>query len=223
MNSFGKILVVFTTACSLGFAAFTLSLVSGGPNWKGEAESAELTNDFLITAVAGEKPMYSAKNRKTDQGVGTQSTLLAEVVVGARKQQVADAKEKESELNKEIARIKPLIDEMRALIPPDQAGLVIRAQMLDKILTQLSEQIQATTQGIASKAAAIQVIQKTTQERREEALRLRNQLELMRTDLYVAQAQQKLLEVELVRVEENLKRLERRGEQLQKQVEPYDK
>ncbi len=223
MNSFGKILVVFTTACSLGFAAFTLSLVSGGPNWKGEAESAELTNDFLITSVAGEKPMYSAKNRKTDQGVGTQSTLLAEVVVGARKQQVADAKEKESELNKEIARIKPLIDEMRALIPPDQAGLVVRAQMLDKILTQLSEQIQATTQGIASKAAAIQVIQKTTQERREEALRLKNQLELMRTDLYVAQAQQKLLEVELVRVEENLKRLERRGEQLQKQVEPYDK
>lgn len=223
MNSFGKILVVFTTACSLGFAAFTLSLVSGGPNWKGEAESAELTNDFLITAVAGEKPMYSAKNRKTDQGVGTQSTLLAEVVVGARKQQVADAKEKESELNKEIARIKPLIEEMRALIPPDQAGLVIRAQMLDKILTQLGEQIQATTQGIAAKAAAIQVIQKTTQERREEALRLRNQLELMRTDLYVAQAQQKLLEVELVRVEENLKRLERRGEQLQKQVEPYDK
>ena len=223
MNSFGKILVVFTTACSLGFAAFTLSLVSGGPNWKGEAESAELTNDFLITAVAGEKPMYSAKNRKTDQGVGTQSTLLAEVVVGARKQQVADAKEKESELNKEIERIKPLIEEMRALIPPDQAGLVVRAQMLDKILTQLSEQIQATTQGIEAKAAAIRVIQKTTQDRREEALRLRNQLELMRTDLYVAQAQQKLLEVELVRVEENLKRLERRGEQLQKQVQPYDK
>ncbi len=223
MNSFGKILVVFTTACSLGFAAFTLSLVSGGPNWKGEAESAELTNDFLITAVAGEKPMYSAKNRKTDQGVGTQSTLLAEVVVGARKQQVADAKEKESELNKEIARIKPLIEEMRALIPPDQAGLVVRAQMLDKILTQLSEQIQTTTQAITAKAAAIKVIQTTTQERREEALRLRNQLELMRTDLYVAQAQQKLLEVELVRVEENLKRLERRGEQLQKQVEPYDK
>ncbi len=223
MNSFGKILVVFTTACSLGFAAFTLSLVSGGPNWKGEAESAELTNDFLITAVAGEKPMYSAKNRKTDQGVGTQSTLLAEVVVGARKQQVADAKEKELELNKEIERIKPLIEEMRALIPPDQAGLVVRAQMLDKILTQLSEQIQATTQGIEAKAAAIRVIQKTTQDRREEALRLRNQLELMRTDLYVAQAQQKLLEVELVRVEENLKRLERRGEQLQKQVQPYDK
>jgi len=223
MNSFGKILVVFTTACSLGFAAFTLSLVSGGPNWKGEAESAELTNDFLITAVAGEKPMYSAKNRKTDQGVGTQSTLLAEVVVGARKQQVADAKEKESELNKEIERIKPLIEEMRALIPPDQAGLVVRAQMLDKILTQLSEQIQTTTQGIEAKAAAIRVIQKTTQDRREEALRLRNQLELMRTDLYVAQAQQKLLEVELVRVEENLKRLERRGEQLQKQVQPYDK
>ena len=45
----------------------------------------------------------------------------------------------------------------------------------------------------------------------------------MRTDLFVAQAQQRILADELVRVEENLKRLERRGEQLQKQVEPYEK
>jgi hypothetical protein len=52
---------------------------------------------------------------------------------------------------------------------------------------------------------------------------LKNQLELLRTDLFVAQAQQKILEDELVRVEENEKRLERRHEQLQKQVEPYDK
>lgn len=223
MNSFGKVLVVFTTACSLGFAAFTFSLVSGGPNWVAEAESAELTDHILITATAGEKTMYSAKDRRTDQAVGTQSSVLAEVVVAARKQQVDYAKAEETRLNAEITRLKPIIEEMKGLIPPDQAGLVARAQMLDKILTGLSEQIQTTTQAIATKAAAIQVIQKSTLERRDEALRLKNQLELMRTDLYVAQAQQKLLEVELVRVEENLKRLEKRGEQLQKQVEPYEK
>lgn len=223
MNSFGKILVVFVTACSLGFVAFTLSLVTGGPNWKADAESEELTNDFVFTTVAGEKPTYSAKNRKTDQGVGAQSTLLAEVVVGARKQQLADAKAEEARLNAEIARIQPLMKEMKDLIPPDQAALAARAQMLDKTLTQLSDEIQATTQGIATKAAAIQQIQRTTQDRRDEGFRLKNQLELMRTDLFVAQSQQKLLEIELVRVEENLKRLERRGEQLQKQVEPYEK
>ena len=223
MNSLGKVLVVFTTACSLAFVAFTLSLVTGGPNWKADAQSAELTNDFAFTAVAGEKPSYSVKNRRTDKAVGSQSTLLAEVVVAARKEQLADAQAEETRLSTEIARIQPMTQEMKSLVPLDQAGLVARAQMLDKALTRLSEEIQSTTQAIATKAAAIQEIQKTTQERRDEGFRLKNQLELMRTDMFVAQAQQKLLEVELVRVEENLKRLQRRSDQLQKQVEPYEK
>jgi hypothetical protein len=223
MNSFGKTLVVFVTAASLGFLAFALSLVAGGPNWKGEAESEELTKDFVFTTTPGETTTYSVKTRKTDQPVGSQSPVLADVVVAARKKQVDDAKAEEARLAAEIARIQPLIQETKDLIPPDKDGMVARAQMLDKTLTAISTQIQAVTQEIANKAAAIQLVQKTAQERRDEGFRLKNQLELMRTDLFVAQAQQKILEDELVRVEENLKRLEKRGEQLQKQVEPYEK
>ena len=223
MNSFGKTLVVFVTACSLGFVAFALSLVAGGPNWKADAESEQLTNDFIFTTAPGEKPSYSVKTRKTDQPVGSPSTVLAEVIVAARKKQAEDAKAEETQLAAEVARITPLIKEMKDLIPPDQAGMAARAQMLDKLLTKISEEIQTVTQEIATKAAAIQQLQKTAQERRDEGFRLKNQLEIMRTDLFVAQAQQRILADEMVRVEENLKRLERRGEQLQKQVEPYEK
>ncbi len=223
MNSFGKTLVVFVTACSLGFVAFALSLVAGGPNWKADAESEQLTNDFIFTTAPGEKPSYSVKTRKTDQPVGTSSTVLAEVIVAARKKQAEDAKAEETRLSGEVAKIQPLIKEMKDLIPLDQAGMAARAQLLDKLLTKISEEIQTVTQEIATKAAAIQQLQKTAQERRDEGFRLKNQLELMRTDLFVAQAQQRILADELVRVEENLKRLERRGEQLQKQVEPYEK
>lgn len=223
MNSFGKILVVFVTASSLGFAAFTLSLVTGGPNWKADAESEELTKDFVFTATPGEKSTsYAVKTRKTDQAVGT-SNVLAEVVVAARKKQLDDATAEFTRIDTDIKRLLPAIAETKALIPPDQAGMAVRAQALDKILTKLSEQIQSVTQEIAAKAQAIQQLQRTAQERRDEGFRMANQLELMRTDLFVAQAQQKILEDELVRVEENLRRLERRGEQLQKQIEPYEK
>jgi hypothetical protein len=223
MNSLGKTLVVVVTACSLGFAAFALSLVSGGPNWRADAESEQLTRDFIFTTTPGEKPTYSVKTRAKDEPVGSQSTLLAEVVVAARKRQLDDAKAEETRLAGEVARIQPLIKEMKDLIPPDQAGMVARTQMLDKLLTEISDKIQTVTQDIATKAEAIKQLQKTAQERRDEGFRLKNQLELMRTDLYAAQAQQKILADELVRVEENLRRLERRGEQLQKQVEPYEK
>ncbi len=223
MNSLGKILVVFVTAASLGFVAFTMSLVSGGPNWKAEMQSPELTDDFVFTITPGEKTTYAVKTRKTDQPVGSATPVMAEAVVAARKKQVDDAKAEETRLNADVARLQPIIKEIKDLIPPDKAGMAARAQFLDKLLTKISGDIQNTTQEIATKATAIQQIQKTAQERRDEGFRLKNQLELMRTDLFVSLAQQKILEDELVRVEENQKRLERRSEQLQKQVEPYEK
>lgn len=218
MNSLGKFLVVFVTACSLGFTAFAMSLVTGGPDWVGEAESPELTEDFVFTTVPGEVPKYSVKDRKTDQAIGSQSEVLAEVVVAARKQQVTTARAEETRLQAEVARLQPLIKEYKDLGPPDQKGLMLRAQNLDAMLTKISENIQQVTQEIATKAAAIQQIQKTAQERREEGFRLKNQLELLRTDLFAAVEQRRILEDELVRVEENLKRLERRGELLKQQT-----
>jgi chromosome segregation ATPase len=224
MNSFGKVMVVFVTATSLGFAAFALSLVTGGPNWRAEAESEELLKDFTFTttAVPDSKPTYAAKTRRTGEAVGQATTLLAEAVVSARQRQVKDAKEKEAALQAEIAKIKPQIAEINALIPVDEAGLAARTVLLDKLLSKLNEEIQTTSAAFTAKATEIKQIRKTGEERRDEGYRLRNQLELMRTDLFVAQAQQKILEDELVRVEENLKRLQRREQQLKKQIGNYE-
>jgi hypothetical protein len=221
MNSLGKVMVVFVTASSLGFAAFALSLVTGGPNWKIEAESEEFTNDFLLTVNPGEKPTYTLKTRRTEQAVGQTTRILAEVVVEGKKKQVADAKAEETRLSGEVARLKPIIEEMKALMPLDQEGLVSRAVALDKTLTQINDATKAASAEFTAKSIVIKQIHETAQERRDEAFRLKNQLELLRTDLFAAVAQQKVLEDELVRVEENLKRLERREQQLKKQVEPY--
>ncbi|MEK6257534.1 MAG: hypothetical protein AABP62_02850 [Planctomycetota bacterium] len=222
MNSLGKVLVVFVTASSLGFAAFAMSLVSGGPNWKGESESAELTNDFVFTMAPGEKPTYAVKARRTDAPVQPATPLLAEAVVAARKRQLEDATKVKGELEQKIAQIKPIIDQIKALIAPDAAGAKSRSDAYDKQLEQLNAAIQTASTEFTTKSGEIQRTRKTGEERRDEAFRLKNQLELLRNDLFAAKQQQKVLEDELVRAEENLKRLERRASQLKQQVGGYE-
>lgn len=223
MNKLGKVLVVFVTACSLGFGAFALSLVTGGPNWKADMESEELTNEVVFTVQPGETPMYSVKTRRLDKALGSASKNPAAPVVAARKELLDQAKAEDARLSAEVARLTPLIKETRDLIPPDEAAMKKRMEDFDKTLTRINDDIQKVTDEIAAKARAIQDIQKIAQERREEGFRMKNQLELLRTDIFVYKEQQRILQDELVRVEENLKRLERRNQQLSKDVEPYEK
>ena len=63
-----------------------------------------------------------------------------------------------------------------------------------------------------------QDVLRVAQERREEGYRLANQLELLRNDQFAATQQQKVLEGELLRLEENQRRLERRQTTLKKQL-----
>ncbi len=218
MNSLGKVLVVFVTAFSLAFAAFALSLVSGGPNWKGESESSELTNDFVFTMTPGEKPTYSVKVRQTDAPVQANTPLLAEAVVQARKRQLDDATKLKGELTQKIEQIKPVIAQIQSLIDPDTAGVKARSDAYEQQLEQLNAAKQAASAELTAKSGEIQQTRKTGEERRDEAFRLRNQLELLRNDLFTATEQQKVLEDELIRAEENLRRLERRATQLKQQV-----
>src|SRR6202012_4364024 len=102
------------------------------------------------------------------------------------------------------------IDDMKAMKPLDEAGLTARSLALVKSLEQINTSIAAATEAFNAKSIAIKQIHDVTKERREEGFRLNNQLEILRSDLFAAQVQQKALEDELVRVEENLKRLQRR-------------
>jgi phage shock protein A len=55
-------------------------------------------------------------------------------------------------------------------------------------------------------------------ERRNEGFRMKNLLELLRTDAYVAQVQKKALDDELIRLKENVRRLEKRNQQLKQTI-----
>lgn len=211
MNEFGKICVVFVTAASLAFVAFTGAMRSGGRNWQAEAD--ELGPDYILTITPGDKTSYSITHRPKNKAI-PQSPLLSEVVVKAREMQVAEAEAEIKKWNDLTQEIKPKTEAILAAITADEQGLTVRQNAMTKQLEAVNQEIARINTQINDAALEAQKIRSEGQERREEVYRLRNQLELLRNDLFVAQVQRQNLEEEEIRLREILQRLERRQQQL---------
>jgi chromosome segregation ATPase len=105
----------------------------------------------------------------------------------------------------------------------DRAGLQTQAELWSRQLRSLSDEIDRATVELTQKAQQNTQIQQELGERRFEVLRLTNQLELLRDDLFAAEAQRDALQKELILLDESRKRLERRQHQLKDQLgEEYE-
>ena len=223
MNSIGKILVIFVTACSLGFLAFIVALRSGGPDWQGEMRSPELQKEFVFTTEPGEKVTYSAKHRRTETEVSPKTQILAEVVLKSRKRLEDDANKKLQELTPQVQPLTERLALIKKLIPEDDAGVQFRIKKYEEQIEKLVAQLKQVGDEFSVKTLETQEVMRLAQDRREEGYRLANQLELLRNDKFAALQQQKVLEFELIRLEENRQRLQRRQKQLKQQLgDKYD-
>ena len=218
MNSIGKILVVFVTACSLGFLAIIVALRNGGPDWVGEMRSAELQKEFVFTTEPGEKITYSAKHRRTESEVSPKTPILAEVILKSRKRLEEDANKKLQELSPQVQPLQERLALIKKLIPEDDVGVQVRIKKYEEQIDKLVGQLKEVGNQFSAKTLETQDVMRLAQDRREEAYRLTNQLELLRNDKFAALQQQKVLEDELIRLEENRQRLKRRQKQLKQQL-----
>ena len=218
MNSIGKILVVFVTACSMGFLAFVVALRNGGPDWQGEMRSPELQKEFVFATEPGEKVTYSAKHRRTETEVSPKTPILAEVILKSRKRLEDDANKKMQELSPLVQPLTDRLAVIKKLIPEDDAGVQLRVKKYEEQIEKLVGQLKQVGDEFSAKTLETQDVMRLAQDRREEGYRLANQLELLRNDKFAALQQQKVLEFELIRLEENRQRLERRQKQLKQQL-----
>lgn len=213
MNSFGKVCVVFVTASSLAFVAFAGAMRSGGRNWPAEAQA--ISNDYTLTITQGEQgTSYSMAQRRTNANVGSASPVLPDVVTQASAKRVSTARDELTKLTADADSYKPKTEAALAAAVADEAGIKKREAALNQQLDEVAAQIAKTNDQIIETANEIQKIRNEGQERREEVYRLTNVLELLRNDLFAAQAQRKNLQEEEVRLREILQRLERRNQQL---------
>lgn len=229
MNTVGRILVVFITATSLGFLAFVAALRNGGPDWMSEIRSGDpqrptdLQKEFVFTVEPGEKVTYSAKHRRTEASVVEKTPIQAEVVLKARKRLEDDANKKAQELGPLPQQLQDTIKVVSDLIPIDKTGVEAREQNYNQRIQQLWTQIENVGNQFSELTVKTQEVLRLAKVRRDEVYRLTNLLELLRNDHFAAIEQRRVLEDELVRLEENKGRLERRKTELKIQLgDDYD-
>jgi chromosome segregation ATPase len=224
MNNVARILVVFITASSLGFLAFVTALRNGGPDWMSEIRSADaqrptdLQKEFVFTVESGEKVTYSAKHRRTEKSVIEKSPILAEVVLKARKQLEEDTNKQYQALAAQPQPLQDAIKTLNELIPVDKAGVEAREKFYNDRIQQLWTQIENVGNQFSEFTIKTQEVLRVAQVRREEVYRLSNLIELLRNDHFAALEQKRFLEDELIRLEQNRKRLEGRKRELKIQL-----
>ncbi|MDG2388819.1 MAG: hypothetical protein P8M30_05810 [Planctomycetaceae bacterium] len=224
MNTAVKILIVFVTACSLSFMALAGAVSLGGPNWWGRTQDLK---EFTFEASVGETTTYSAAYRPTGESVKSGSESLADVVVAALNKESQVLTAKEQELDQKITAEQGNIQALKSYQAKDVAAMDARAAEFATELKRINDQINQTINNSATQEAdsVTEKLQAMTaqgellKKRREDVLRLRDQLALVRTDHdRLAEQKQELGDI-LVLLEASIAQLERRAQQLQDRSE----
>ncbi len=220
MTGLAKILVVFTTAASLGFAAFAMAMFAGGPNWMAMANAPEIRDRVAVTG--NETGDYTAVVRVSGDTVATGKNP-ADVVLKAQARVLSDMRNELQDLQAKITNYEPQQEIVRNQVAADRAGLAKHAEIWNAQLTALATRLNEMTNELAETGSNAVQLQEQLKELRFEVLRLRNQLELLRDDQYAAEEQKRALESELLLLRESRQKLERRQEGLKNQLsgKPY--
>jgi len=217
-TTFSKCLSVFVAVAALLFLGFAAVSLVGGPNWA--ARNADLTG-YEFELSEGENPEWSWTRRSDQQKSKTNPPILPAAIVAAR----ADLKTKQDaqiqELKQQITAAKAKQIEADKLIAEDEVALANRQKLLLAERRQIHDEIEAQQQKNTGKITkgtdqtpGTQSIRDEITLRREDVYRLRAQLEEIQTDRYRATRQMEKLEDLLTQLQGDIKKLERRQEQL---------
>ena len=218
-NNFGKVFVVLTTFMSVAFLGFAFSARIAGTNWEGEAE--ELKNYYVETIVVEKGPTtYTVKHKiNPDPPIKAGAKLLPEVILAAY---VHEAKE----LNDKIDLLTPIPDQLKkrqeeivAHQKVDTKAMEARELEMQQDFAKIVKSIQDVSVEGDKVAQEALTVWKEEELRREDVVRLRNNLEELEVDQFQLLEQKKRLQDELSRLRGVLARLQRRNVQLKT---PYE-
>jgi hypothetical protein len=180
MTTISKCLVVFAVIASFAILGFSAVGYFGGTNW--ETESEKLTG-YSFTKEGVESTSWSVIERITQRNVGSNMSLPA-AVIAARQDIVSQQRDKIAPLDEQIPQVEAKLAEARELISTDEAALLTRATELSAELDANEAQFIALSNQVTDKTRQGYRIQAEARERREDVLRLTDELALVRTDGY---------------------------------------
>lgn len=216
MNQAVKVLIIFVTVASLSFMALTGAVTLGGPNWWGRTQDM---NEYTFQQTSGDTTTYSVAHRPSGQAVGSSSEILAKTVVSALQDEQTRQTARVTELDQQIADEEKRIEILKRLQTEDVAFLEARTAEYLKQLENHNQRIAAINDEIDKITQETFELDESLGDRREDVLRLRDQLALVRTDRDRLLEERGELEDILVLLRSSIDQLERRSTQLQQQIQ----
>ncbi len=220
MTKMSKVLAVLIAALSLAFMAFAGAAFVGGPNWVAESEAEDLKPfrfDKEVNAQDGKVTWSVSSIVGTPEDTKAplkKSAVLADTIIAARKKLSTDQKAAIGKITEQIPGEQNNLDRIRIVLGKDNDALKEFRNNLKKDVAQHWELAEDQSKQIVSASQETQAKQIESGNRREDIVRLKTQLDVLRADLYQAEKHQVTLRDLLYRLQAKVAAAQRTREKL---------
>ncbi|APZ95048.1 hypothetical protein [Fuerstiella marisgermanici] len=211
---FPKIAGIVLTICSVMFMGLAVASYYGRPDPIAEMLAPEISG-YQFAAAGGESAGWSVTPKVGDNTTEKQHPNPYAALLDAYKMEGQRLGAKTTEMNDLTARILERVTSARAEQAQDVDALQQRIQLLTQIVNTAEMNLQNLSRQLQASTVETTIVRDDTTKRRQDVMRLQNELEELRTDRYRLQEIRRVLTDRLVRLQLTNQALEVREEQLQ--------
>ena len=196
MTKAGKVLTIFLAVAALAFMSFAGAVYFGGPNWQSELYADDLRGRSISVGAEGN---------------------TAGALITARKQLLQEQKGQVTALDEQIDKFQKQIKGIQEAKTQDLAALNAREAELREEIQQQEVQLADLSDKLTKLSRRTTEVRGVARNRREDVMRLQNELEILRTDLERLKDLRTLLTDRLIKLKLNNNSLDERKRDLQRQ------
>lgn len=182
MTRIGKLLAIFVTIASLSFVGFAIATVFGGPDWQSVMQ-ARYFDGYRISKSAGPDGTWSAIRGSDEQQVAS-SKILPEVLAKVMDEVHSTNQQRIQELQAKLPVLEARVAELAAAREADKKALDVYVERRRAEVEKVRQQNDTTSAQVVTATTEAQKLENLIIARREDILRLKQQVEELRSDLF---------------------------------------
>lgn len=217
MEKLSRVLAVLIAILSVAFMGFAGAVVFGGPNWLAEARALP---GYTFSRAEGEPPIWSAMRAQGQVELPTKSPLLPEVLTAAIKDRADQARQERDRLAQELPTIEKTAQDLEARQKADVPALERYFQNRFSRLEETHRQIETASKQQEMLAVEVGKIEDQLDSRRQDVFRLELQYRLLDADVVQVDQNIAAIDEQIRLLEDELDKSQRRKQELDRQGLP---
>lgn len=218
LSALPKIATVCLTIASVAFMGMSMAAYYGRPDPMAEITSPELANYKFEAPLDAAGSWSVTPSIGENQTASTHGTAYAAILDGYTKESSRLSSES-TEMNDLTTQLRARLNEIRTNQQEDLSAIERRAEFLKQLIDQADAEQAQESEKFQKLSVDTRALRDETSRRREDVIRLQNELEELRTDRFRLEEIRRVLTDRLLRLELENQALDRRFEQLNNSVE----